>query len=149
VTIGSIATVSPDRTDGPTVPDPVVGHLRVLVHLGADAVPDVVLDDPVVAPSGLARRDDGVLDGRADVVQRRPPQRRDPGPHGGSVASISARSLGARLPDRRTISEIAASPCQPSTIAPQSIETRSPSRSTRVPGTPCTTSSLTLTHSGR
>ncbi len=38
---------------------------------------------------------------------------------------------------------VAASPCQPSTIAPQSIEMMSPSRSTRVPGMPCTTWSLT------
>ena len=39
----------------------------------------------------------------------------------------------------------AASPCQPSTMAPQSIETRSPSRNTRSPGIPCTTSSFTET----
>jgi hypothetical protein len=38
---------------------------------------------------------------------------------------------------------MAASPCQPSTIAPQSIEMMSPSRSTREPGMPWTTSSLT------
>ena len=38
---------------------------------------------------------------------------------------------------------IAASPCQPSTIAPQSIETTSPSASTRSPGMPWTISSLT------
>jgi hypothetical protein len=38
---------------------------------------------------------------------------------------------------------VAASPCQPSTTAPQSIEMMSPSRRTRVPGMPCTTSSLT------
>ena len=39
---------------------------------------------------------------------------------------------------------MAASPCQPSTIAPQSMEMMSPSRSTRPRlGMPCTTSSLT------
>ena len=38
---------------------------------------------------------------------------------------------------------IAASPCQPSTIAPQSMETTSPSARTRCPGIPCTTSWLT------
>ena len=38
---------------------------------------------------------------------------------------------------------IAASPCQPFTIAPQSIEMMSPSASTRSPGMPCTISSFT------
>src|SRR5680860_153865 len=38
----------------------------------------------------------------------------------------------------------AASPCQPSTIAPQSIETMSPSAITRSSGMPCTTTSLTV-----
>ena len=38
---------------------------------------------------------------------------------------------------------MAASPCHPSTIAPQSMLIRSPSRSTRSPGMPWTTSSLT------
>ena len=38
--------------------------------------------------------------------------------------------------------ETAESPCQPSIIAPQSIDTMSPSSITRGPGMPCTTSSL-------
>ena len=60
-----------------------------------------------------------------------------------SVASISARSSGRPASRPPTMTEIAASPCQPSTIAPQSMEIRSPSASTREPGMPCTTSSLT------
>ena len=36
----------------------------------------------------------------------------------------------------------AASACQPSMIAPQSIETMSPSSSTRSPGMPCTITSF-------
>ena len=38
---------------------------------------------------------------------------------------------------------MAASPCHPATMAPQSMEITSPSASTRGPGMPCTTSSLT------
>ncbi len=59
-----------------------------------------------------------------------------------SVTAIRAATSSGTSP-RAT--ETAASPCQPSTMAPQSIETRSPSASTRAPGTPCTTSSLTDT----
>ena len=57
-----------------------------------------------------------------------------------SVSATSATSSGETSP---TGTVIAASPCQPSTIAPQSSETRSPSRSSRSPGMPCTTSSFT------
>src|SRR5882757_1357496 len=46
-----------------------------------------------------------------------------------------------------TATVIAASPCQPSTTAPQSMETTSPSRITRSPGMPCTISSFTDVHS--
>ena len=63
-----------------------------------------------------------------------------------SVASIRARSGADPSSRPPTINEIAASPCQPSTIAPQSIDTRSPSRTVRAPGIPWTTSSFTLTH---
>ena len=51
-----------------------------------------------------------------------------------SVASMSARSSGRPASRPPTMSEIAASPCQPSTMAPQSIESRSPSCSTRRAG---------------
>jgi hypothetical protein len=42
---------------------------------------------------------------------------------------------------------IAASPFHPPAIAPLSTETMSPACSTLGPGTPCTTSSFTETHS--
>ncbi len=57
-----------------------------------------------------------------------------------SQAAASAKSSGSTSP---TGTVIAASPCQPSTIAPQSIDTRSPARRVRGPGMPCTTSSFT------
>ncbi|SIN56617.1 Uncharacterised protein [Mycobacteroides abscessus subsp. abscessus] len=57
------------------------------------------------------------------------------------VASDSASSLGMTVPTANVHAE---SPCQPSSIAPQSMETRSPSASTAVAeGIPCTTWSLT------
>ena len=52
-------------------------------------------------------------------------------------------SSSSSAPTSPTGTVIAASPCQPSTIAPQSIEIRSPSASTRPPGMPCTISSFT------
>ena len=57
-----------------------------------------------------------------------------------SVTRISSVTSAGTSP---TATVIAASPCQPSTMAPQSSETTSPSTSTRSPGMPCTTSSLT------
>ena len=57
-----------------------------------------------------------------------------------SVIRISSVTSGPTSP---TATVIAASPCHPSTIAPQSIEMMSPDASTRPPGMPCTTSSLT------
>ena len=56
------------------------------------------------------------------------------------VTSESAVTSAGTSP---TATVVAASPCQPSTIAPQSMEMTSPSASTRSPGMPCTTSSLT------
>ncbi len=57
------------------------------------------------------------------------------------VASDSASSAGISAPTPKVM---AASPCQPSTMAPQSIDTRSPWASTSSPdGIPCTTRSLT------
>ena len=56
-------------------------------------------------------------------------------------AADSDSSAGRGVP---TATVTAASPCQPSRIAPQSIEIRSPSASTVVgDGMPCTTCSLT------
>ena len=57
-----------------------------------------------------------------------------------SVTSESRWSSGSAVP---TITVRAESECQPSTIAPPSIEMMSPSCSTRPPGMPWTTSSLT------
>ena len=52
-----------------------------------------------------------------------------------SVTSISRWASGVMSP---TPMVNAASPCQPSTMAPQSIEMMSPSRSGRSSGMPCT-----------
>ncbi len=60
-----------------------------------------------------------------------------------SVTRISSSTSGRTWSSGPTATVIAASPCHPSTIAPQSIEITSPSRSTRSPGMPWTTSSLT------
>ena len=57
-----------------------------------------------------------------------------------SVTRISSSTSGSTSP---TATVTAASPCQPSTIAPQSMEITSPSWRVRSPGMPCTTSSLT------
>jgi len=62
-----------------------------------------------------------------------------------SVTRISSRTSAGTSP---TATVMAASPCQPrpsssATIAPQSMEITSPSASTRPPGMPWTTSSLT------
>ena len=57
------------------------------------------------------------------------------------VAADRSRSACPTVP---TATVTAESPCQPSRIAPQSIEIRSPSASTcRPAGMPCTTCSLT------
>ena len=56
----------------------------------------------------------------------------------GGLVRLTGSGLGC--PTKTVTAE---SPCQPSTMAPQSMETRSPSASSRGPGMPCTTSSLT------
>ena len=57
------------------------------------------------------------------------------------MTRISSSTSGRTSP---TATVIAASPCQPSTIAPQSMEIDvAVLRATRSPGMPCTTSSLT------
>ncbi len=100
----------------------VVGHVGRLVHRGADAVAGELLEDPVVA----ALADVG-LDGVRDVA--------DPAAEPGGGEAGPHRALGdphqlgrPRQAPRPTATVIAASPCQPSTIAPQSIEITSPSR---------------------
>ena len=57
------------------------------------------------------------------------------------VACDSASSIGISAPTPNVIAE---SPCQPSTIAPQSMDTRSPAaRVSPADGMPCTTRSFT------
>ena len=57
------------------------------------------------------------------------------------VASLSAASSAPSSPTPKVTAE---SPCQPSTMAPQSMDTRSPSMRISVAvGMPCTTRSLT------
>ena len=76
------------------------------------------------------------------MSETRPPSRAAAIPchSASSVTRISSVTSGGTSPSATVI---AASPCQPSMIAPQSMETTSPSASTRSPGIPCTTSSLT------
>ena len=64
-----------------------------------------------------------------EMSPTRPPSRAAAMPRH-MAASVTRDQLGRPRPaPRRPATVIAASPCQPSTIAPQSIETRSPSRS--------------------
>jgi hypothetical protein len=59
------------------------------------------------------------------------------------AASVTRSSAATSAGTSPTATVMAASPCQPRTIAPPSIDTMSPSRSVRRPGVPCTTSSFT------
>ena len=94
----------------------VVGDLRFLVHLVADAVPDVGTHDAV------AMLEADVLDGAGDVLEGVARQcRADTRQH-----RLAGRGHELLLPPRSTspTSQVRAlSPCQPSTIAPQSTET--------------------------
>ena len=55
---------------GSTVPDAIVGHLGVLMHLGSDAMTHVVLNDAVGQTVRPRSVNDAVLHGRAHVIQR-------------------------------------------------------------------------------
>ena len=97
VTIGSIASARPGHELRAAAGPAVVEHVRVLVHLGADAVAAVVVDDPV----GVRLGGDRLLDGGADVGQPpagdRPGQ---PGPHR-PLGHVEQRGvLGRGLPHR-------------------------------------------------
>ncbi len=137
VTIGSTASARPCDQLGPAAGTAEVGHVRRLVHLGADAVPDVVLEDAVAA---LGPRT--WVSTACEMSVTRPPRRAAAIPRhiASSVTAHQLGHLGGHVADGTVI---AASPCQPSTIAPQSMEMTSPSASPRSPGMPCTTSSLT------
>ena len=136
LTMGSMASTLPDRRRGP------VPGGRCCGPPGPRAWP-------------------GRCRGRCSPARRRtrrPPRR--PGPRRrcrragrpSTIASIAAASGGVGHLDQRdapgaptvpTGAVKAASPCQPSTMAPQSIDTMSPSSSTMASlGMPCTTTSL-------
>ena len=67
--------------------------------------------------------------------------RRDAGFHGFPGCARQPSSAGINAPTPKVIAE---SPCQPSRIAPQSMDTRSPDASiSAADGMPCTTRSLT------
>ena len=72
--------------------------------------------------------------------------RRLPGAAAAIAASSEALVVSSSRSDSASTSPtgivIAASACQPSMIAPQSIDTMSPSSITRSPGMPCTITSL-------
>ena len=83
-TIGSMQIVVPSTTLRALAGDPVVGHLRVHVHRGADAVADVVLDDAVLPAAAPPLVGEAVLDGRAHGIQALAhPQGGDAGPQRG------------------------------------------------------------------
>ncbi len=117
------------------VPGAVVEHLGRLVHRAADAVPDVLLDDAVplaAVAAGREGRVDDVLDG---LAHRAEPTTRPPGlPSPAASAAMPAHMARSVVRDSSTSSGsagssttvMAESPCQPSTIAPQSTETTSP-----------------------
>ena len=128
VTIGSTARARPSTRVGPLPALAVVGDVGSHVHLGADAVAGVVLEDAVaaLADGRAARR-------RDEMSPTRPPRRAAAMPRhsASSVTRISSRASGATSPIGTVI---AASPCHPSTMAPQSIEMMSPSPQHPVPG---------------
>ncbi len=107
---------------GPLVPGPVVGDLGLLVHGRADGVADVLTDD------GEARRLGHVLDGPPHLVERVAlAQLLDPRPQ---AALGHLEQLLGLLRDVPMPMVKAASPWYPSMIAPQSMETMSPSSRT-------------------
>ncbi len=138
-TIGSSAMVIPGRSSRPLARRAVVRHLWVFVHRPPDPVAGVFAGD---AEARDPRR--SLLDRRRNVpaaaAGAASPPSRPTAP--ARVASSGARHRPATSP---TATVSAESPTKPSTIAPQSMLTISPSRSRRLPGMPCTSSSLTLT----
>jgi len=96
-----------------------VRHVRLFVHLAADAVPAVVGEDAVAR---FAReRTDRV----ADVAELRPRLTgRDRRVGRARWCRSASGHQGLLCPQRKLI---AASPCQPFTCAPKSMLTRSPS----------------------
>ena len=125
---------------------PVVGDLRLLVHLGADAVADELADDAAArrgaaTSSTAAEMSSMWLPGTAAAI---------PAIIASRVRSMSSATSGGGSPTKKVR---APSPCQPSTIAPASTETIWPARIVRSPGMPWTISSSiemqTLAGNGR
>ena len=112
------------------------------MHVPADAVAAVTLHDPERAPVPVpaARVPDSMA--CETSVSRLPGTiAAMPASSDSLVASESASSAASRVPTPKVI---AASPCQPSSTAPQSMDTRSPgARISAAEGMPCTTRSLT------
>ncbi len=79
-----------------------------------------------------------------EMSETRPPARAAAMPRH-IASSVTATRSATASGTSPTGTVRAASPCQPSTIAPQSMLTTSPSARTRSPGMPCTTSSFTET----
>ena len=109
---GSMARAIPSASTGPGRAAPV-GHRGIHVHLAADAVPAVVLDDPVPSrPAGHTAADrvrdvaePGAGPGGGQAVATAPARR----------SSISRPSAGRGRADGH--GQAAASACQPSTTA--------------------------------
>ena len=125
-TIGSIARTIPSASRGPRPGIAVVRHLRLLVHPLPDAVPDELTHDRKTV--GF----DVLLNGVADVGHTAA------GPH--RVDRLVQRLLGDAQQRRRFLRHAShghrdgAVPVIPSSDAPTSIDTTSPSCSTPLPG---------------
>ncbi|GMA88050.1 hypothetical protein GCM10025868_33000 [Angustibacter aerolatus] len=120
----------------------VVRHLRVLVHLGADAVTDVVLDDAVRRAVGGG---DAVLDRGPDVEQpTADAERGDALPHGvlGDPQQRGVGRVGRVEGDRDRGVPMPAVQHGAAVDAHDVAGLEHP-----LPGMPCTTSSFTDTHS--
>ena len=112
----------------------VVRHLRLLVHLGADAVAHVA----------CARRRSRARSATSSTAAEMSPMWL-PGWAAAMPASMASRGGGRRACARRRgtspMTHVRAlSPCQPSTIAPASMDTIWPAARRRLPGMPWTIS---------
>ena len=117
-----MAMVRPGAQPQPAARAAVVGDVRALVHRAADAVAAEVGVQSVAGRCGRRRRS------RREMSPMRAPGRGggDAGGQGLLGALEQARVVGRVVPTQK---EIAASPVQPSSVAPQSTLSRSPSRS--------------------
>ena len=120
-TMGSTASTLPGPQHRAPPGRAVVGHLGLLVHGGADAVADVLAH----------HREPGRLGHRRSTAWPMSPTGGCPRPSAAMPAarpaSVTSISRAASASTSPTPAVKAASPCQPSTMAPQSIEMMSPS----------------------